>query len=195
MQLPRVKALDFIGFCGYEPISLAINLGTGGLPPWCGISHIGVIAELDREQELWECTTLSDLPCLLQGKCVQGTQVVRLADRIARYHGRVYHYPLYRPLYADESRRLTDFLMSRIGQPYDRREAFESGGWFGIMAMCASTMRVKPSTRSWFCSKESAACTSYCGICPTTDAARWSPNRFIRHLRRRELILPRVRLK
>lgn len=193
--MAKMKSGDGVGFCGYSPLSLTINVGTGGLPfwPFDGISHIGTLARYKGQLELFECTTLDNLPCLIQGRPVKGTQCVHLEERIDTYRGRVFHFPLYRRLYEAEVKRLSEFFIARIGRGYDALEAFEAGGCCGLLYWLSRPFH--PPSRAYFCSKESAAGWSDCGICPMADARRWNPNRLIRHLRRHEILLPPVQLK
>lgn len=194
--MERFKAGDVIGWSGYGLESCFINLVTWGVPCF-GVSHVGIMAEHDGELLHFESTTLSDLRCVIQGRKVKGMQAVKLADRINSYPGRAYHYPLYRPLYDHESRRLTAWLVERIGQPYDTKEAIEAGGLFGILTAAAHWSRMlglRPSA-GYFCSQEDADALSIIGVAPTDDGAKWNPNHLVRSLRRREILLPPRRLK
>ena len=40
----------------------------------------------------------------------------------------MWHYPLVRPLYEGEDKRLTEFLMGTLHTPYDAMGAFRSAG-------------------------------------------------------------------
>lgn len=193
-----MQAGDIVGWSGRNFTSAFINLATWGLP-LVSISHVGIMAEYRGRLLHFESTTLSDLPCAIQGRQVKGTQAVDLADRLKTYRGRAYHFPLYRSLYPHESRRLTQWLVSRIGLEYDAKEAVESGGLFGILAEGAHRWRIvrglRGKPRSYFCSEEDAGAISAIGLWPTDDAAKWNPNKLVRHYRRNDILLPRRRLK
>ena len=97
-----LKAGDVIGFSGNSWISALINLGTYGLP-FSGISHVGIMAHAaDGRLLLFESTTLENMPCELSGECFNGTQAHDLTKILQAYAGKVWHYPLYRPLYEHE---------------------------------------------------------------------------------------------
>jgi hypothetical protein len=186
---PELKAGDLIGFSGFGFESCFINLMSYGIP-WWSLSHIGILAEHHGELLLFESTTLSDLPCEIQGKCVKGSQAHRLADRLDTYHGHVWHYPLYRPLYDDENERLSDFLASTIGLPYDMAGAFNAG--FVGFSWLQSRLH-EENLHSLFCSEWCAAAHRIVGMFRTDAANRWSPNNLIRHERRRDIVLrPRL---
>ena len=95
-------------------------------------SHIGVCA---RDQQgrvlLFESTTLCDLPCEIQHRKMCGTQAHLPAERIASYAGNAWRLRLAEreTLSEPESRRLSDFLLSEIGRPYDYAGAMISATW------------------------------------------------------------------
>ena len=123
-----IKAGDVIGFSGNSWISGLINIGTYGIPFW-GISHVGIMAHAaDGRLLLFESTTLENMPCEIAGECFNGTQAHTLDKILKAYDGKVWHYPLYRPLYDSEDKRLTEFLMATIHTPYDAMGAFRSAG-------------------------------------------------------------------
>ena len=103
------------------------------------------------------------------------------------------HLPLYREMYDDERLRLKAFLRSIIGRPYDSREAKESGGLCGLLTWMASKLRVRHSS-AYFCVEGTAEAYARLGIWPTDDPAKWNPNRWIRALRKREILLQPERL-
>lgn len=188
---PAPKAGDLIGFSGDSWLSAGINLATYGVPFW-SLSHVGIIGEHEGELLLFESTTLTDLPCVVQGKAVCGTQAVRLDSRVASYKGKIWHYSIYRPLYPFESKRLTGFLLEYLGQNYDTIGAFRAGGigWSWI----ESKLR-RQDLSSLFCSEYCAAAHAHVGIFRTDHVSRWSPNRLIRAKRRRGILLKPWRLK
>ena len=186
-----IKTGDIISFSGFGRKSVIVNLVTFGWPFWYA-SHVGIIGEHKGEQLLFESTTLSNIPCMVQGEPIKGVQAVRLADRVGTYKGRVYHYPVYRPLFGNETERLNEFLLSKIGVPYD---------------MCGG-MRSATHALSWlesrfsgedlnyiFCSELVAAAHARIGLLQTSSASRWNPNRLIRYERRTGILRRARRLK
>jgi hypothetical protein len=119
LDMDVIKPGDVIGFSGRCWISVGINLATYGIP-LLGISHVGIMANAsDGRLLIFESTSLDNLPCEISGENFTGTQAHKLEDILRVYKGRVYHYPLHRPLYPDENERLTQFLMGTIHTPYD----------------------------------------------------------------------------
>jgi len=192
LDMNVMKPGDVIGFSGRGWVSAAINIGTYGFP-FCGISHIGVMAH-DPEGRLllFESTSLENLPCVISGEDFTGTQAHYLDDILEAYFGRVYHYPLYRPLYPNENTRLTRFLMETIHTPYDLMGAFRATG-VGI-SWIESWFR-EQDLNTIFCSEWIASALSVIGIFPTSNASRWNPNRLVRHLRWNDVLFKSRRLK
>lgn len=186
-----LKPGDIIGFSGYGWISVGINLVTYGIPFW-SLSHLGIVGEHNGKLLLYESTTLCDIPCAITGKTVRGVQAQELDSRLARYRGKIYHYPLYRELYENERRRLTEFLNSQLGRPYDDVGAFRAGG-LGY-SWLESKLRGE-SLSALFCSELCAAAHSRVGVFPTDNASRWNPNRFVRAERNREILYKPRRMK
>jgi len=188
-----VKAGDIIGFSGRSWISAAVNVATYGIPLW-SISHVGILANCpDGELRLFESTTLDgEIPCEITGKPICGTQAHGLAFILNQYKGAAYHYPLYRPLYANEDDRLTEFLIDTIGVPYDAMGAFRSAG-VGL-SWIESLFRGQSLT-SIFCSEWVAAAYAVTGLHPTDNVSRWNPNRLCRHLRGHDILCKPRRLK
>ena len=60
---------------------------------------------------LVESTTLDPLPCVVLGKVFDGVQAHHLDEVVKAYKGRVWEYPLDRPLYEFESERLISFSL------------------------------------------------------------------------------------
>jgi hypothetical protein len=187
-----MKAGDWIGFSSHSAFGASVNTFTWGIPFW-HLSHVGVIADYEGQLLLFESTTLSDVPCVIQRKPVRGVQAVRLRDRLAKYQGKAWRYPLYRTLYDHESRRLTKFLVDRLGRPYDERAAIESAGLLGLLTCVATKIRVPDW--AYFCSDLGMGAVSDVGLIATDDSAKWNPNKAVRYLRKREILLPRRRLK
>jgi len=182
-----IKAGDIVAFSGNSWHSILINLCSYGIPFW-SISHVGIIGEHEAKLVLFESTT----PAQGLSTCDKGTQAVRLEDRLADYPGRVWHYPLYRRLYAAESDRLNQFLMDHLGIPYDHIGAIRSGGaawsWFESLLRDEDLSRI-------FCSELCAAAHREIGMIRTDNVSRWNPNRFIRYERRERILAPPWRLK
>lgn len=190
-HIPNVLPGDIVGFAGAGWGSAGINLATYGVPFW-SLSHIGIIAEHQGEPLLFESTTLSDLPCVIRGRCCKGVQAHRLAERLATYHGRAWHYPLCRELYGFESRRLSDFLAGMLGRGYDESGAFRAGG-IGF-SFIESLLR-EQDLHSLFCSELCAAAHTTIGLFRTDNVSRWSPARFVRSERRQAILRWPKRLK
>jgi len=185
------KPGDILGFSGKSLISDVINVATYGLPR-VGISHVAIVAEYHAGLHLFESTTLDAVPCEIQGKPVEGVQCHPVNTVVGGYRGKIWRYPLCRPLYPHESRRLTAFLLKQIGKSYDAIGAFRSAGegfsWL--------ESKLHPENlHSLFCSELIAAAYREIGLMPTDDAGKWSPNRLVRRLRRGEILLQPQRLK
>jgi len=187
-----VKAGDVLGFSGCGFASAVINLATYGIPGF-GCSHVAIFGETDDKRLLvFESTSLSSIPCVIRGSVFSGTQAHELDAMLQSYDGKVYHYPLYRPLYVAENERLTQFLMETLGTSYDMTGAFRTAG-VGL-SWVESLLRPQDLTQI-FCSEWVASALSVVGICPTSNASRWNPNRLIRHLRRNQIVCKPRRLK
>lgn len=189
--MAEIKTGDIIAFSGFGHKSVIVNLVTFGLPFWYA-SHVGIIGEYQGEQLLFESTTLSDIPCVVQGKSIKGVQAVRLADRVKSYNGRVYHYPVYRPLFGFETECLNEFLLSKVGMPYD----FPGGMRSATHALSWLESRFKGEDLNYiFCSELCAAAHARIGLLQTTSASRWNPNRLIRYERRTGILKRPRRLR
>lgn len=187
-----IKAGDIIGFSGRYWHSVLINICTFGLPFW-SLSHVGIVARArDGRLLLFESTDDSTMPCEIAGKTVVGVQAHKLEDILKSYNGRVWHYPLYRPLYRHEDRRLTGFLMNLIGRPYDNSGAIRAGGLLFARVM---SLLHDEDFGMLFCSELTAAPYSHIGLFSTTNASQWSPNKLMRALRRRNIVYKPRRLK
>ena len=188
---PELKPGDVIGFSGRGYQSVAINILTYGIPHW-SISHVGILGQHKGKLLLFESTTLTDIPCVIQGKSVQGTQACHLEDRLKSYAGRAWHYPLYRKLFAFECKRLNDFLVDHIGVPYDREGAIRAGGslWSWVKSF------FYPENLDFiFCSEFCAAAHRDIGLLRTDNASSWNPNSFVRHERGVRILAKPWRLK
>ena len=191
-----LKAGDIIGFSGRHWYSAAINICTLGIP-YHSISHVGIVSHMldgcyGGRLLMFESTDEPGDPCEVKGKIVAGVQAHSPYRSIEYYNGKVWHYPLHRRLYLHEECRLTGFLDSMLGLPYDNPGAVRSGGFF--FSMLESAFRGQDLSRL-FCSELVAASLSATGIFHTTNASRWSPNKLIRRLRLEGIIHAPRRLK
>lgn len=175
-----------------------INIATYGVP-WWGLSHVGIVGEYtfpgttSPELLLFESTeSTSDLPCAITGKPFRGSQAFHIGPRLQEYRGKVWHYPLYRPLYDIERARLNKFLADTLHTPYDEMGAFRSAG-IGL-SWIESLLRAD-DLRSIFCSEWCCAAHTYIGLFRTDNVSRWNPNRFVRTERRAHILRKRRRLK
>ncbi len=191
MTHPEFKVGDIIACSGYAWTSFFINIATYGIPGYHA-SHVGIIGEYNGELLLFESTTLDELPCVIQGKSIDGVKAVRLKDRFEQYSGRMWHYPIYRPLFTNEANRLNAFLLETIGVPYDHIGAIRAGGigwsWF-------ESMIHRADLGSIFCSELCAAGHTKIGLLQTDNVSRWNPNRFLRRERRERILKKPWRLK
>ena len=188
---PEPKTGDIVGFSGDCWLSAGINLATYGIP-FFSLSHVGIVGEHRGELLLFESTEQNSLPCVIQGKPVSGAQAHRLDKCIEAYGGKAWLYPLYRPLYAYERKRLYTFLHKYIGMDYDAIGAFRSAGvgWSWL----ESRLR-REDLSSLFCSELCAAAHANIGIFRTDHVSRWNPNRLVRTERRQGILLKPWRLK
>jgi len=182
-----VKAGDIIGFSGFYWRSALVNLGSVGIPFW-SLSHVGVMAHapdyMHGKLLLFESNEDSR-KCEITGKVGTGVQAHDLQEVVEQYRGRVWYYPLYRPLYWHESTRLTDFLLSAIDRPYDQAGAVRSGG---IALSFFESLFREQDLSALFCSETVASAHANIGTFRTTNASRWNPNSLMRKLRRIELV-------
>ena len=188
---PEPKAGDILGFSGDSWLSVGINLATYGIPFW-SLSHVGILGEHNGELLLFESTGLNDLPCAIQGRRVSGTQAHRLDECIETYNGKVWHYPLCRPLCQFENRKLSTFLHEHLDKDYDAIGAFRAAGvgWSWLES------KLRPQDlSSLFCSEYCASAHAHVGLFRTDHVSRWSPNRLVRTERRRGILLKPWRLK
>jgi len=186
-----MKAGDLVGFSGACFLSDMVNIATLGIPRF-GISHVGIVAPEGQGLALWESTEHNPLPDLIAHRIVKGVQVHELDLAVENYQGKVYLYPLYRELYQDEQDRLAEFLASMYGRGYDEIGAIRSAG---VGLSYIESLLHPENLSSIFCSEMVAKAYSELGLLPTHNASRWSPNRLVRRLRRRSILLPSLRLK
>jgi hypothetical protein len=176
----EIKAGDIIGFSGDSWISALVNIATYGVPFW-SLSHVGVLGHADDGRLLlFESTQLDGLPCEITGEVFLGTQAHQLEHVVEVYKGKVWRYPVYRPLYPTEDERLTEFLMSTIHTPYDKLGAIRSAG---VGLSWIESLLHPDNLNSIFCSELVAAAYACVGLWATAHVARWNPNRLARWLR------------
>lgn len=185
------KPGSIVGFSGKGAAADIINIMTGGIPRW-GLSHVGILAEnQDYGLLLYESTTFNKTPCVLRKQLFHGTQAQYLT-KIIDYDGRVWLYSPRVPLRPWESANLTAYLNSTIGIGYDMIGALRSGGngfnWL--------ESKLHPQNlASIFCSEWCAAAYNAFERFDTDDLSRWNPNKLIREMNHRALLLPGVRVK
>jgi hypothetical protein len=188
----ELKAGDIIGFSGDSWISSLVNLATYGIPFW-SLSHVGVLGHADDGRLLlFESTQLDGLPCEITGEVFLGTQAHQLEHVVNVYKGKVWRYPLYRPLYPTEDERLTEFLMGTIHTPYDKLGAIRSAG---VGLSWIESLLHPDNLNSIFCSELVAAAYACVGLWATAHVARWNPNRLARWLRAAGVLRKPRRLK
>ncbi len=192
-QANEFKPGDIIAFSGNAWSSAAINLATWGIP-WWSISHVGIVAHggASHGQLLFESVSGKAVPCEITGQVIDGTQAHSLESVVNGYDGKVWHYPLYRQLFAHEDKRLTDFLLSTVGVPYDRLGAFRAG--YTLFSWVESQIHEEDLTKL-FCSEWCAAAHAVMGLLPSDNAGRWNPNYLCRYERRMGLLRKPRRLK
>jgi hypothetical protein len=113
-------------------------------------SHLGICARGPRGQVLvWESTTLCDLPCEIMKRKVRGVQAHIPRQRLSRYDGAAWRLRLAtrEALTEQDSLRLSDFVMSEIGRPYDYEGAMISATW--RLRLCRT---LYPTLDKLFCS-------------------------------------------
>lgn len=182
---------DIIGFSGANWMSAGINLATYGVPFW-GLSHVGIVGKYNDQLVLFESTTLSDLPCLVQEKYVNGVQVHEIDRCVRKYNGRVWHYPLVHSLSPVKRIQLNSFLFDFIGTDYDAIGAFRAGGV--IWSWLESKLRWEDLS-SIFCSELCAAAHKHVDLFDANSASRWSPNKLVRTERRQGILGKPRRIK
>ncbi len=114
------------------------------------LSHIGICGRDPHGRTLlFESTTLCDLPCQISHRKTHGTQAHLPEAPIDTYSGKVWRLRLAEreTLTEPQSRRLSDFLLSEIGKPYDYAGAMISATWRLRFASC-----LYPTMSKLFCS-------------------------------------------
>ena len=176
-HISAIRSGDMVGFGGCACSDWAIQLCTLGWPGW-SLSHVAIAVEWPghRWPVLVEATTGWREPCIVRGAILDGVLATRLRTRIVGYPGRVWHYPLGKPLSWIERAQLYGFCRERLGTSYD--------GLGALMArdtLWAATHRNPEDLHSYFCSEFVAAAHRECGRLPAqTNASAFSPNRLAR---------------
>ena len=191
MPRSEMRAGDLLGFSGNAWSSACINIATYGCPFW-SLSHVAILGQHEDDLLLFESDENPQLPCSIKGTISKGVQAHSIAEKVATYPGRVWHYPLSRPLYDFEIGRLNEFLHSHIGNSYDQIGAVRAGG---LGFSWVESWLHEENLSSLFCSEYCAAAHREIGLFPTDNVGRWSPNRLVRKERRMGLLLRPRRLK
>lgn len=141
---------------------------------------------------LYESTTQCDFPCAIRHKRWSGTQAHHIGPRLQSYRGKVWHYPLAKPLRPWERKALSRFLKDGLGKPYDMTGAERSAGkiWSAVQAHLH-----EESLSALFCSEWVAAALKEIERFDTLSASEWSPNALIRECNRRGILTYPRRLK
>lgn len=94
-------------------------------------------------------------------------------------------YPLYRPLFDHEDKRLTEFLMATVGLSYNTIGAFRAGG---IGYSWVESQLREDNLHSLFCSEWCAAAHAEIGIFAVDNPGRWNPNLLVRAERHKGIL-------
>ena len=191
MPRTELRAGDLLGFSGRAWTSAFINIATYGIPFW-SLSHVAMIGEYAGRLLVFESDECPIHPCAIRGIHARGVQAHAIAEKVATYPGKVWHYALSRELYDFENERLSNFLLSHIGRGYDDIGAMRAGG---LGFSWIESWLHEENLNSLFCSEYCAAAHREVGLFPTDNVARWSPNRLVRKERRMGLLLRPRRLK
>lgn len=169
-------------FCGSGFMSRMIELFTTNLRQkftgeW--ISHVGICCEYKANLIHIESTTLGNLPCIIKGHKIHGVQANHLWDRVDSYDGCVWIMNLVEreKLTAEQSKRLTDFLVSMLGTPYNMEGALLAGTHWAKQLFMQSGAQV-------FCDQLDAMALFDCGkVARTFDPGTITPAWLVNYLR------------
>jgi len=177
---PQPLPGDLVGFSGADLLADAINLATLGWPRR-GLSHVAIVAHYRDRLCVYESTTRSSLSCLIAGRPVDGTQCHPISMAVCSYPGRVYHYPLHRPLEPDDADALELRLrrLCQVGRPYDYLGALASRSTLG--GLWHRLKFGRQDLGHLFCSELVAAMWAKAGILNTSNASKWNPNALARY--------------
>lgn len=186
-----LKPGDMLGFSACNLSGAIINLTTRGIPGW-GLSHVAIVCGRPPQDGPYagdllvcESTTLYRSPCVFEQDEVSGVQFHYVRPRVRTYCGRVWRYPLARPLSPEESLQLTGYCMGLRGKSYDWRGAIDARDllWGRIRRLiCASLgkARREQAMHYLFCSELVAGALDDVGRFATLHPDFWSPNSLAR---------------
>lgn len=189
----RIRPGDLVGCSSTNLSGVVINLSTFGLP-FYGLSHTAIATELvdSHKLVLFESTSLCNDPDVISGTKIVGVQAHDITERIFRYDGKVWHYPLIRQLDQDQISTLAKACMSCHGWSYDMLGAFRSRdilfGWL-------ERLLTDENKHSLFCSEAVASWWKQIGLWNPPDLQIWNPNRLARIAYQIGLVAKPVRLK
>lgn len=163
------KAGDLLLFSGANWPSRLICLATFG--PY---SHVGIIG-----------------PDGLLYESDDGVRAIDPQAKIDSYQGSVWLASLTRPLYGHEVERLQQHLVGHLGKPYDLAGAIRANKFTAFLSSLLRT----PDDSAFLCSELCASALNEIGLCPNSNAERWSPNSLFRFLRLRGLVRKPLRIK
>lgn len=172
-----IRSGDIIAFSGSDRVSNFIKAVTFG-----PIHHVGIVLEMHGDLLLFESigTLGGRPPCLDAQKVVTGVQMHRLQDVLDFVQGqKVYHLPIRRALYPEESERLMYWLYSKLGTPYNLAGAERSAGL--VFRLLSSVMEPE-NLSSLFCSQMVAAALLDIGVFSTYNVDKFNPNALCRAL-------------
>ncbi len=190
-KLLEYKDGDLIGFSGEGLVSDGINVGTFGIPRW-HICHIGIVSSYRGRAYIFESTTTNGTKkCAILGKEVNGVQAHPIEDILSR-PGKVWKYPLQAPLYRAEKTRLTLYLLSMLGEPYDYLGAGRTAGFF--LRTVESVLRTEDLSKV-FCSELCSEALTQLGRTRIVNSSGQNPNSLVRYCYREGITTKRVRQK
>lgn len=187
MQI-QTRPGDLIGFSGYDLASIIVNLATYGVPGY----HISHVAIVGADLRLYESTPYVRLKDELTNKKVCGTQCHSLEPRAADFWGKMWHYPLNRPLSDSQINAMQEYLMGEMGRTYDFLGAMRAGG--KIFSYVQGVWR-PANDKYLFCSELCAFAHRHVDVFRTINESKWSPNALIRAEREQDVLGKAVRIK
>jgi hypothetical protein len=193
-----LKDGDVVGFSGSHYLSDFINVVTYGVPRY-SISHVGILARKNKRSKwlVFEANEDVPYPCAITKRKHDGVQAHSLDLLLERYPGKAWLYRLKGPaiLKMEDGQQylsLYDAMCTELGTPYDWMGAKRAGGFFHS---AIHALLHKQDTSSLFCSELVAMILNEYGILDTNNVSKWSPNRLMRHLVRKQIYDKAVRLK
>lgn len=188
-----IKSGGIIGCVGgFDKVSVGINLGTLGIPG-VDIHHVAIVCDYDGQPLIYESTTSERPVCFRKKEFCKGVQCHTVDEFTAiPFYNKLWYYPLRCELYPHEQERLSEYLGSLLGTPYDMPGAIHAGGV--VFSILSALMRGEDLS-SLFCSEMDMAALVRIGRTRTHDASRWSPNKLCRYLVRSGICSSPLRLK